>query len=88
MAVKRIDISEIRKGDVLVEAPELGKVVNSWPVSVNYGSEDRPNVGTGYKIFFDSGERDVFGAPQQVDVIRNDGVIPVVVRVDPRQVQE
>ena len=61
---KTVDIRDVQPGDVFVEAPELGPVTNIDPHL--YGQEP----GTYVKVWTRDEPMDRWGAPQQVEVLR------------------
>lgn len=62
-----VDVTEIKVGDIIVGAEDLGPVKSWREVSVDYGPNSRHN--TGIKVRGEFGE-DLFGAPQKLEVDR------------------
>lgn len=61
-----IDVSELAIGDVVAEMGGWGPVTHSREINVDYGSYQ----GVGYRVFFENGDSDIFGAPQKLVVTR------------------
>ncbi len=71
-----VDVTELRFGDILSDEPEFGPVRSHRP-NVNFPETEE-------MVYFQNGDRDTFGKPQRLDVIR-EGIEELAARLEKEQ---